>query len=126
MFKLLLYPIVICLTCTGCAVYMSAKKDGVDVSEVQKCTTRMQFLNLGSKILHTERLPDGNLVEIYQVPKERGSAVRAIMHGLLDISTGFTWELFGTPIEATLSRKEVMTIKVTYGPNDVPLKAEFV
>ena len=105
---------------------MAANTKGVDVKEVQKCSTRMQFLNLGAKILNTERLSNGNLVEIYQIPKERGSKLRAVMHGLLDLSTAFAWEIFATPIEASMSKNEFITIKVTYDSNDVPLKAEFV
>ena len=114
------------ILCTGCAVYMAANKKGTDVASVQKCSTRVQFLNLGAKILSSERLPDGSLVEIYQVQAEKGSAVRAIMHGLLDLSTGFIWEFAGTPIEATMNKDEFITVKVTYGPGDTVLKAEFV
>lgn len=105
---------------------MAGHKTGTDVASVQRCSTRIQFINLGAKIVKSERLADGNLVEIYQVQAEKGSAVRAIMHGLLDLSTGFMWELVGTPIEATMNKDQFITIKVTYGPGDVVLKAEFV
>ena len=105
---------------------MAGHKTGTDVASVQKCTTRIQFLNLGAKILKSERLQDGSLVEIYQVKAEKGSAVRAIMHGLLDLSTGFVWELAGTPIEAHMTKDEFITVKVTYGSGDTILKAEFI
>ena len=126
MSKRLLSIIPIILVLSGCSVYMAAKRDGVDVSEVQKCSTRTQFLSLGAKIISSERLEDGSLVEVYQIPKEKGSAARAVMHGLLDISTGFLWEIAGTPMEAMMTKKEFIVIKVTYGKNDVPVKAEIV
>lgn len=119
-----LIPIVIALS--GCSVYMASKRDGVDVSEVQKCNTRTQFLALGAKILNSERCEDGSLVEVYQIPKDKGSAARAVMHGLLDISTFFYWELIGTPMEAVMMKKEFIVIKVTYNKNDVPVKADLV
>jgi hypothetical protein len=115
---------VLCLS--GCAVYMACPKEGARVQDVQSCRTRQQFVNLGSKILSTERTPDGDTIEIYQIPKERGSAVRAIMHGVLDLSTAGVWELAGTPLEIYLNRNEIITIKVTYDSKDVPIKAEFL
>jgi len=105
---------------------MASQKAGTDLASIQKCNTRVQFLNIGAKILQSERLADGNLVEIYQVQAEKGSVVRAIMHGILDCSTGFMWELVGTPIEASVNKEQFITIKVTYGQNDVILKAEFI
>lgn len=123
--KKFLFPLCLFL-CSGCSVYMAGHKTGTDVASVQRCNTRIQFINLGAKIVKSERLADGNLVEIYQVQAEKGSAVRAIMHGLLDLSTGFMWELVGTPIEASMNKDQFITIKVTYGPGDTVLKAEFV
>lgn len=119
-------PLVSTFFFTGCSIYMAANKTGADIASVQKCSTRVQFINLGAKIISSERLSDGNLVEIYQIKAEQGSAVRAIMHGLLDLSTGFIWEIAGTPIEATMSKDQFITVKVTYGPGDTVLKAELV
>lgn len=111
---------------TGCSVYMAGDRSGTDIASVQKCNTRIQFINLGAQILSSERLENGNLVEIYQIKAEKGSAVRAVMHGLLDLSTGFIWELAGTPIEASLNKDQFITVKVTYGPDDTVVSAEFV
>lgn len=111
---------------TACSAYMAAPREGVNVEDVQQCRSRQQFVNLGSKIVSSQRSPDGNLVEIYQVSKANGSALRAIMHGLLDISTGFAWELIGTPIEIYLNHNDTYVVRVTYDLNDVPVKAEFV
>ncbi len=110
----------------SCSVFMAANKEGSDISQVQSCHTRAQFLDLGAKIVSTERLPSGELVETYQIPKEKGSAARAVMHGLLDISTCFLWEIAGTPIEGTLNKQEFITVKITYGPDDIAKKAELL
>lgn len=112
--------------CCACSVYMAGAKTGTDIASVQKCTSRIQFINLGATVISSERLPDGKLIEIYQMKAEKGSAIRAIMHGLLDVSTGFAWELVGTPIEAILNEEKFITVKVTYNPEDVILKAEFI
>jgi hypothetical protein len=48
------------------------------------------------------------------------------MHGVLDISTGFLWEVAGTPIESYLGQQEYITVKVTYGPKDNVISAELV
>ena len=105
---------------------MAGNKSGTNAASVQKCNTRIQFINLGAQILSSERLENGNLVEIYQIKAEKGSAVRAVMHGLLDLSTGFMWELAGTPIEACLNKDQFITVKVTYAANDTVISAEFV
>lgn len=123
--KKILLPLSILLL-SGCSVYMAGNKSGTDMASVQKCNTRIQFINLGAKILSSERLENGNLVEIYQIKAEKGSAVRAVMHGLLDLSTGFMWELAGTPIEAFLNKDQFITVKVTYAANDTVISAEFV
>lgn len=115
-----------CLICSGCAVYMAANKKGTDIVSMQRCSTRLQFLNLGATVLSSERMADGSLQEIYQVPKEKGSAVRAMMHGILDLSSGLTWEIIGTPMEAYLNTDEYITIKVTYGKDDAIQKAEII
>lgn len=114
------------LLLTGCSVYMAADKSGTDIASVQKCNTRIQFVNLGAQILSSERMQDGTLVEIYRVKAEKGSAIRSVMHGLLDLSTGFLWELAGTPIEAALNQDKFMTVKVTYDAKDTVISAEFV
>jgi hypothetical protein len=110
----------------SCSVVMAAKKEGTDVKQVQDCHTRSQFLGLGAKVISSEVLPSGDRVETYQILREKGSAARAVMHGLLDVSTFCLWEIAGTPIEGSLDKNEYITIKVTYGPDDVAKKAELL
>lgn len=105
---------------------MAAHKEGASVSDVQKSHTRADFIALGSKVISTEHLPTGELVETYQLPKERGSAARAVMHGILDLSTFFIWELAGTPIEGSLNKQEFITVKVTYDATNIAQKAELI
>ena len=115
-----------CLFCCGCAAYMASNKNGIDVAIVQKCNTRSQFLRLGAKLINAEKMVDGSQVEIYQLPKEKGSYVRAMMHGILDISSGFAWELIGTPVEVYLGRDEFIIVKVVYGEDEIVSKMEFI
>lgn len=109
---------------SSCSVVMASKKSGTDISKVNEAHTRGQFVALSDKVLTSERLPSGDLIESYQIPKERGSAARAVMHGLLDVSTLGLWEVAGTPIEGSLNQPDYFVIKVTYGPDDIAKKVE--
>jgi len=98
---------------SSCSVVMAAKKEGTNVSKVQQCRTRGQFIALGGSVISSERQQNGDLIETYQFKKERGSSARAFMHGLLDVSTLGLWEVVGTPIEGSESL-ECFSVKVIY------------
>lgn len=115
----------VCLL-SSCSVYKAACKDGANIQEVQSSHTRNEYLNLGAMVYRSERLPTGELVETYRIPKARGSTARAVMHGLLDLTTGFVWEAAGTPIECRLDKEEFITVRVTFGPDDIAKKAELL
>lgn len=100
--------------CTSCSVAMAARKDGVSINRVQSCCTRGQLLACGVMIISSERMTSGELVEVYQIQKERGSAARALMHGALDVGTCGLWEVVGTPIEACTDQREYYAIRVYY------------
>lgn len=104
---------------SSCSVVMAARKDGVSVEKVQASRTRGQILATGPTVVSSDLLPSGQIVEVYQFQKERGSAARAFMHGLLDVSTCGLWEVVGTPIEAIADQKEYYTIRITYDENEV-------
>jgi len=53
---------------------MAAKKEGVNLGQVQNCRTRGQFLATGAIVLSSDRSYTGQLVEVYQFKKESGSA----------------------------------------------------
>ncbi len=102
---------------SSCSVVMAAKKDGTNISKVQQCKTRNQFICLGGKIINSDRMPNGDLIEVYQFKNERGSAARALMHGVLDVATLGIWEAVGTPIEG-LDKVEYFCVKVWYDENE--------
>ena len=117
--KIFITSVLIASSCvlSSCSVAMAAKKEGTDISSVQQCRTRGQIISLGGKVVSSERLQNGDIVEIYQFTKERGSIARALMHGVLDISTFGLWEAVGTPIEGCDS-KEFFSVKVVYDRNE--------
>lgn len=104
---------------------MAARKEGVSIDKVQNARTRGQLLACGANVLSSERMPTRELVEVYQFQKERGSAARAFMHGVLDISTFGLWEAVGTPIEAC-DTKEFFTLKVYYNCDETINKVELM
>ena len=117
--KIFFLGLMIASLCTfsSCSVVMAARKEGTNISEVQQCKNRNQFIGQGGTIISSERMPNGDLVEIYKFKKERGSPLRAFMHGMLDLSTLGLWEVIGTPIEGCDS-VEFFCIKVIYDCND--------
>lgn len=105
---------------------MASSKSGAGMDQIQKCNTRMQFLNIGAKIIESNTLDDGIVIETYQIPSEKGSAARAIMHGLLDVSTLGLWEIAGTPIESEMNKDRFITVKVTYSASGAVIKIELM
>ena len=116
-YLLVMAIIVSMLSLSSCSVAMAAKKEGTSVSKIQKCSTRTQFISLGGDVISSHSLESGDIVEIYRFKKEKGSTARAVMHGLLDVSTFCLWEVIGTPIEASNSN-EFFSIKVTYDKDE--------
>ena len=110
---------------TSCSVVMAARKEGTSIDKVQSSRTRGQILSYVSKVVSSDRLNNGDLIEVYQVLKERGCAARAFMHGILDVSTLGLWEVVGTPIES-FDTKEYFTIKVYYSCNESIQKVELM
>ncbi len=106
--------IAVAYTLSSCSVMMAARKEGTSITELQKCRTRGQILALGAVVVSSERLPSGEIVEVYQFQKERGSAARALMHGLLDVSTFGLWEVVGTPIEACTDESGCFSLRIYY------------
>ena len=113
--KIISYGLLAVSLCSlsSCSVVMAAKKEGTNISKVQQCTNRTQFIAQGGTIVSSERMPNNDLVEVYQFTKERGSTARAVMHGVLDVTTCGLWEVIGTPMEGYDSA-EFFCIKVIY------------
>lgn len=110
----------------SCSVAMAANKSGTNVDKIEVCRTRGNFLNIASEVLSTNKTPEGDIVEIYKIQQERGSAARAFMHGVLDVSTLGVWEAIGTPIEATLDKKKFYSVKVTYNEDETVKRVELI
>lgn len=111
---------------TSCSVVMAAHKKGTSIEDVQCSRSRGQLLLNGGTVISSERQPTGELVEVYQFKKEQGSAARAFMHGLLDISTLGLWEVVGTPLEACMSNDKSYCVKVFYDGNEKISKIELL
>jgi hypothetical protein len=109
---------------SACSVVMASKTGGTNISKVSDAHTKAQFQAMSDKILSSEKLPSGELVETYLFTKEHGSIARACMHGLLDLSTLGIWEIAGTPIEGNLNQPDHFVVKVTYGSDDIAKKVE--
>jgi hypothetical protein len=109
---------------SSCSVIMASDRGGTDIEIVQSIKNRMQLIALGAESISTKKNQDGETVEVFKLMKERGSVARAFMHGLLDLSTGFLWELAGTPIESALDEKKYFSLKVTFDENEQIQKME--
>jgi hypothetical protein len=119
----------IALTCsmlllTSCSVFMAANKQGVSLEELSTCHTRECLLSKGATSVSSEKNKNGVLTsEVFQARKPTGSATRAVMHGVLDVSTFGIWEAVGTPIEGTLDKKEMYVFNVVYKNKGSDIKA---
>lgn len=99
---------------TSCSVVMAAKREGTNIENIQCSRCRGQILAQGPRVISSERLSSGELVEVYQFKKEKGSAARAFMHGVLDVSTCGIWEVVGTPMEACMHDDRYYAMRVYY------------
>lgn len=114
---LALITAIMAMTMTSCSVVMAAKGNGTTPSKVTHARSRGEFLTLGGQILQSEQQADGKLVEVYRFKKTSKSAVRAFMHGFMDVITTGLWEVVGTPMECCLDSEEYFAIRVTYDQN---------
>ncbi len=111
---------------TSCSVIMAAKKEGTSLEQIQCARTRGQILSNAATVISSERQASGELIEVYQFKKEKGSAARALMHGALDVSTCGLWEVIGTPVEACLDEDKFYVMKVFYDAYDNITKIELL
>ena len=64
--------------------------------------------------------------EDYFVQKKKGSTLRAIMHGVLDLATLGAWEIIGTPVEMSKEGREGVPVRVFYTEDGKTVKMEFI
>ncbi len=103
---------------------MASHRDGTAIESLQSALTRTELIALGARAVTSENNEAGDLVEIYQIQKERGSIARAVMHGLLDLSTIFLWEFAATPIEHALDQQKFYSVKITFDADEQIQKIE--
>lgn len=118
--------LIITIFLSGCSVYMAAKgTSGADLAKTSKCKTRACLISSGAKpIENAQKNNEGQLKsEIFKVSEPTGSAARAVMHGMLDLSTFGVWEIAGTPIEGVLNKQKSVAILVNYEDDGYSIKS---
>ncbi|MES2684374.1 MAG: hypothetical protein V4650_12725 [Pseudomonadota bacterium] len=101
------------LSLTGCAVSRAANKEGVDIDDVLACQTRTCLVARGAEPLPGLKFDEAN-IGAYRVRKATGSTLRAVAHGILDLTTFGLWEIIGTPLEGALNRTQYYGLKVAF------------
>jgi len=103
--KLSVLKVICFVLLTGCSVYKAAENKGVDVSDIEKCSTRSCLLSSGMKVVSSKALSSGLFQETYQglARKSGVNYLRAGGHAVLDVATLGLWEVIGTPVESAIS-----------------------
>jgi hypothetical protein len=110
-----IFPLIIMIFLSGCAVSMAAKTKGVKADEAKSCQSRTCFLTLRDiQVMTSIPNKDGSLTETYKVLLKQGSAGRAVLHGLADIATLGIWELAGTPIEGSAGKDKFLIVTAQF------------
>lgn len=97
---------------SGCAVYMAAKgrPQPVALGPVIGEDRNGMISSFGPPKESVDS--DGGRVEVYEYKSGTQPAPwRAVVHGLLDLSSLGLWEIVGTPIEMNQSGKERITVQ---------------
>ena len=77
--------------------------------------------------METHKDENGNIIyEDYLVQKPKGSTARAVMHGVLDVSSLGLWEVVGTPMEGHIGKKDKVAVRIHYNKDETVSKIEIV
>jgi hypothetical protein len=103
--KLSVLKVICFVLLTGCSVYKAAENKGVDIYDIEKCSTRSCLLSKGLKVISSKNLSTGLFQETYQglARKSGVNYLRAGGHAVLDVCTLGLWEIVGTPVEGAIS-----------------------
>ena len=103
--KLSVLKVVCFVFLVGCSVYKAAENKGVDICDIEKCSTRSCLLSNGLKVISSKNLSTGGVQETYQglARKSGVNYLRASGHAVLDVCTLGLWEIVGTPVEGAIS-----------------------
>lgn len=112
------------ISIAACSVVMAAKDDGgVEPKSLSKCKDRNCLIsNRATPISHKSSKKNVMTSEVFRANMPTGSAARAAMHGLLDVSTVGLWEVVGTPIEAVKNKKKSYVVDVAYANDGQTIK----
>jgi hypothetical protein len=115
--------IVLGLSLSACSVIMAARNNGVSPKHLTQCKTRSCLIAAGAAPIDNSKNKRGKIYsENFRANMPTGSAARAAMHGLLDVSTLGIWEVAGTPIEAVKGKKVTYVISVKYAEDGNTIK----
>ena len=109
--------LLLCPLLSSCSVIMAANAKGTSVETIQKASTREDLIACGASLVSSEQI-DHRHIDIFKIAHERSSLSRALLNGILDITTGCLWELAGTPIEIAYSQDSFFYIKVFFDNQD--------
>lgn len=111
------------LSLSACSVVMAARSNGVSPKQLSQCKTRSCVIATGVTPIEKHKNKQGKLTsENFRANMPTGSAARAAMHGLLDVSTLGIWEVAGTPIEAVKGKKTGYVVVVKYAEDGSTIK----
>ncbi len=123
--KIMFLLVSVCLL-SSCSVFMAAKKSGTSLSQIQVARTRASVITAGGTLVESGSNENGDIVGSYRFQKETGSPARALMHGLLDVSTLGVWEVVGTPMEGLMGQDDFYIVKFTFDKNDNVIRSELL
>jgi hypothetical protein len=107
---------ILMLSTSACSVYKASSNEGISVSDVEDCRTRLCLLSQGMKSIDRKEV-DGKVVELYRAVSRKSGAnyLRAAGHGVLDVFTLGLWEVAATPIEGAMdSNRGHIIVKAVY------------
>lgn len=115
--------VLLSISLTACSVVMASRNGGVAPKKLAMCRARSCLIAAGATPIESVKNKQGKrLSETFRADMPTGSAARAAMHGLLDVSTLGIWEVAGTPIEAVKGKKNSYVIVADYAADGSTIK----
>ena len=94
---------------TSCASARAAKKTGVSVKNVAKCTTLVCIQSLPTALKVDEKELDNGLTRyVYRIQRKQGSIFRSFGYGVLALSTLGMSEVVSGPVEGAIQDNKHM------------------
>jgi len=96
---------------------MAADCKGTGIKTIERAMTREDLIACGATLVSSDKQED-HKIDMFRICHEKGSISRALVNGLLDIATGFFWELAATPIEMSYGKESYYRVKVVFDSED--------